>query len=270
MRQPMLILAVIAGAYLSVCLLAFVFQRFMVFFPDRTMLGTPARLGMTYRDVFLTTSDGVRLHGWFVPAERSDQVVLFLHGNAGNISHRVESIQIFNQLGLSVFIIDYRGYGKSGGTVSEDGTYLDARAAYRYLLEEEAIDPGRVLFFGRSLGGSIAVELATHHEPQALILESCYPSLADVGQRAYRWLPVRQLLKIRYDSSARIKQLSCPKLIVHSRHDEIVPFDLGERLFDIAPEPKSFLEIAGDHNSGFIISGTAYTDGLMEFVNSLE
>lgn len=323
----MIILAVIAGSYLAVCVLAFIFQRYMVFFPDRTMFGTPAHAGLPYDDVFFNTSDGIRLRGWFVPARgaeretegvtgretlpeaeretegvtgreavpvtglgaasgaeqnvssegaegaaasRAPRVVLFFHGNAGNVSHRVESIQIFHEMGMSVFIFDYRGYGRSGGRASERGTYVDARAAYRYLVDEKGIDPDDVVFFGRSLGGAVAVELATKHQPRAMILESCFPSLADVGQRAYRFLPVRALLRIRYDSTKRIATLGCPKLIVHSRHDEIVPVDLGRQLFDIASEPKSWMEISGDHNSGFVVSGAAYTNGLEEFLNALD
>ncbi|MEJ2720048.1 MAG: alpha/beta hydrolase [bacterium] len=215
------------------------------------------------------TADRVRLHGWLVPASDSGRIVLLLHGNAGNISHRLDLLRILHDLGLSVFIFDYRGYGRSGGRISERGSYLDARAAYRYLVEEAGADPDNIVFFGRSLGGSIAVELATHHTPGAVILESCFPSLADVAQRAYRFLPARRLLRIRYDSTSRIKTLTCPKLIVHSRNDEIVPFDLGMRLFELAPEPKSFLEIDGDHNSGFIISGRSYTEGLGEFLRTL-
>ena len=265
-----MILATIAGVYVLVCLLAFVFQRNMVFFPDRAMFGTPAHAGMTYRDVFFNTEDGVKLHGWFVAAPGAKRVVLFFHGNAGNISHRLESIRVFHDLGLSVFIFDYRGYGRSGGRISEPGTYTDSRAAYRHLIDEEGIGPENVLFFGRSLGGSVAIELSMDHTPGALLVESCFPSLADVGARAYRLLPVRLLLRIRYDSTARIATLTCPKLIIHSRGDEIVPFDLGQRLFELAAEPKEFLEIRGDHNAGFVDSGRLYAGGLGRFIESLD
>jgi len=225
---------------------------------------------MPYEDVFFDTEDGVKLHGWFVPAPDASRVILFFHGNAGNISHRLESIRIFHDLGLSVFIIDYRGYGRSGGSISEKGTYLDARAAYRHLTGEMRIAPEDVVFFGRSLGASVAIELATHHLPGAVIAESCFPSMVDVGQHAYRFLPVRLLLQIRYDSTDRIAGLTCPVLVIHSRDDEIVPFDLGKRLYELASEPKSFLEIEGDHNAGFIESGQLYNDGLALFIDSLD
>jgi hypothetical protein len=177
---------------------------------------------------------------------------------------------MFHDLGLSVFIIDYRGYGRSGGSVDEAGTYMDARAARRYLVENRNVAPQSIVYFGRSLGGAVAVELATEHAPKALILESCFPSLADVGARAYPLLPVRRLLTIRYDSTQRISRVTCPTLVIHSRDDEIVPFELGRRLFDLAVGPKTMLEIRGDHNAGFIESGSTYTEGLSDFFTSLD
>ncbi len=269
MRHVMMILAVVAGTYVGVCLLAFAFQRHLVFYPERKITVTPASAGMTYRGVFFETSDGVRLHGWFVPASGTPWVLLYCHGNAGNVSNRVESIRIFHDLGISVFIFDYRGYGRSGGETSEAGTYTDARAAYRHLVEKEGVTPGNVLFFGRSLGGPVAIELATEYTPAALIVESSFATLADAAVRAYPFLPVRPLLRIRYDSTNRVTALTCPKLFVHSRSDEIVPFEAGERLFELAAPPKQFLEIHGDHNYGFRESGNTYTEGIERFIESL-
>ncbi len=270
MRHPMMILAILAGIYVLVCLLAFVFQKKMVFFPDRAMVADPTHAGMPYDDVFVDTSDGIRLHGWFVPSAESELVVLFFHGNAGNISHRLESIRIFHDLGLSVFIVDYRGYGRSDGSVGEKGVYADARAAYQFLVEKQNIAPRNILFFGRSLGAAVAVDLAAEFPPRGLILESCFPSLADVGARAYPLLPVRRLLRVRFDSTDSITRVECKKLFIHSRQDEIVAFELGQRVFDLALEPKRLLEIRGDHNGGFIESGALYTDGLGAFIKSLE
>jgi fermentation-respiration switch protein FrsA (DUF1100 family) len=265
-----MILAILAGVYVLVCLFAFVFQKKLVFFPDRAIAADPERAGMPFEDVFFNAGDGVRLHGWFVPSAETDMVVLFFHGNAGNISHRLESIRIFHDLGLSVFIIDYRGYGRSGGSVDEAGTYADARAARSYLVEDRNVAPENIVYFGRSLGGAVAVELAAEHEPRGMILESCFPSLADVGARAYPLLPVRRLLTIRYDSTGRIPGIACPKLVIHSRDDEIVPFELGRRLYELAGEPKTLLDIRGDHNAGFIESGSMYVDGLSGFFESLD
>jgi fermentation-respiration switch protein FrsA (DUF1100 family) len=270
MRHPLVILAVVVGLYAAVCVLAFVFQRRLVFFPSRDLFATPGQAGMAYRDVTFRADDDVELHGWFVPASGAKRILLFCHGNAGNISDRLESIRVFHDLGLSVFIFDYRGYGRSGGQVSEAGTYRDARAAYRYLLDTEGARAEDILFFGRSLGGSVAIELATEFRPAALIVESCFPTIADVGARAYPFLPVRPLMRVRYDSTERIRRVDCPKLFIHSRDDEIVPFDLGRRLHDMAASPKEFLEIRGDHNAGFVVSGGLYRGGLERFLHALD
>lgn len=269
MRHLMMILAVVAGTYAGVCLLAFAFQKHLVFYPEREITATPASMGMTYRDVFFEAADGVQLHGWFVPATGTPWVLLYCHGNAGNISDRVESIRVFHDLGLSVFIFDYRGYGRSGGGPSEAGTYKDAHAAYRELVEKEGVSPASVIFFGRSLGGPVAIELATEVVPAALIVESSFPTLADPAAHAYPFLPVRPLLRIRYDSTNRVATLTCPKLFVHSRGDEIVPFESGRRLYEAAASPKEFLEIHGDHNRGFLESGTVYTQGIERFIATL-
>ncbi len=269
MRHFMMILAVIAGTYVGVCLVAFAFQKHLVYYPERRITATPASAGMAYRDVFFKTDDGVQIHGWFVPASGTPWVLLYCHGNAGNLSNRVESIRALHDLGMPVFIFDYRGFGRSGGGPSEAGTYTDARAAYRYLVEKEGVTPEKIVFFGRSLGGPVAIELAIEHTPAALIVESSFPTLADAAVHAYPFLPVRPLLRIRYDSTNRIAALTCPKLFVHSRGDEIVPFEAGVHLFEMAAPPKQFLEIHGDHNSGFLESGTAYTRGIENFLASL-
>ena len=266
----MTILFALLGAYLLACVLVFVFQARLVFFPDRAIVASPKHIGLDFEDVFFKTEDALRLHGWFVPAEGARDVLLFFHGNAGNLSHRLDSIRIFHDLGLSVFIIDYRGYGRSGGRVGEKGTYRDARGAFRYLTEERQIEPSNIVYFGRSLGAAVAIELATEHEPKAVIAESCFTSLPDVGRRIYPWLPVRILARIHYDSVPRVAEITCPKLFIHSRDDEMLPIRLAERLYDAAVDPKAFLTIQGDHNSGFLASGATYIDGLIDFLGSLE
>jgi hypothetical protein len=265
----MTVLVLVVGAYIAICLLAFLLQSRMVFFPDRKLIYSPGTAGMDYRDVFFETEDGVKLHGWFIPARHARAVVLFFHGNAGNISHRLDSIRIFNDVGLSVFIFDYRGYGKSGGRIGETGTYADARAARAILIDDIGIDPDRIIYFGRSLGSAVAIELAALKAPLALIAESCFTSVPALGARHYPWLPVRLLSRIGYDSTERITGLTCPKLFIHSRDDDIVPFAMGRQLFELAPEPKSFLEISGDHNTGFLLSGSVYVKGLRDFLATL-
>ena len=270
MRYPMTILAGILAAYVLVCLVLFLFQSRLIFYPDRVLVANPRDVGLVYEDVFMTTDDGARLHGWFIPAEDARYVLLFFHGNAGNVSHRLESIRLFNALKLSVFIIDYRGFGHSEGKISEHGTYEDAQTALEYLTGKRGVSRDRIIYFGRSLGSAVAVELATHDPPRALIDESCFPSIPAVAARSYPLIPVRWLARFRYDSLSRVASLDCPKLFVHSRGDELLPFALAKRVYAAAAEPKTFLEIEGDHNSGFITSGATYIDGLVQFLSTLE
>ncbi len=269
MTQFYHLLAGLTVVYLVVCLLGILFQDRLVFFPERALVTVPEQVGLSYRDVYFETADGMRLHGWFVPAAAQRAVLLFCHGNAGNISGRLESLQMFNELGLSVFIFDYRGYGQSRGRASERGTYADARAAWRHLTEDEGVAPDQIILFGRSLGGAVAIELATHVRPRALIVESTFTSAAELGARIYPWLPVRQLARIRYDSQGRVRRLRCPKLFVHSLHDETVPFSMALKLFERAARPKELLKIRGGHNDGFLVSGRKYLDGLAGFLDGL-
>jgi len=239
-----------------------------IFFPTRPLLGSPNDVGLEFSSVHITAEDGVRLHGWWVPADPERGVVLFFHGNAGNISDRLDSIRIFNDMGLGVFIFDYRGYGQSDGEPSEQGTYRDGEAAWRYLTEQRRIDPARIVMFGRSLGGAVAVETAMHHRPRALILESTFTSIRAMARAAMPWLPAGPFLRTKYDTLGRIPSLDCPILVIHSRDDEVVPFAQGKELFDAARGPKSFLELRYGHNEGFVLSGKTYTDGLETFVTA--
>lgn len=256
--------------YVFFCIILYVFQDKLLFFPDRYLVGTPASAGLKYEDVTIVTKDDVVLHGWFVPSEDEKAVLLFFHGNAGNISHRMESLEIFNRIGFSTLIIDYRGYGKSEGKPSEDGTYLDADAAWNYLVEKKSYDPTRIVIFGRSLGGGPATYLAANNHPAALILESTFTSVPELGGDIYWYFPVKWLSKIKYESAKRIKQVKCPVLIVHSKDDEIIPFKHGKRLFEAANEPKEFLQIQYGHNEGFLYSGGIYTDGIINFFKKYE
>jgi len=259
-------LAVLAGLYAAVCLVMFFLQSRLMYFPDSTDLGSPDDLGLSYRDVTLRTEDGLSLHGWFLPGEAGNPALLFCHGNAGNITGRLESLAVFRRMGLSVLIFDYRGYGTSEGSPSEGGTYADATAAWRYLTEEAGFDSSRVVVFGRSLGGAVAVELATRVNPMALIVESSFTSAPALGQAVYPWLPVRLLARIRYDSGRRIGTVTCPVLVVHSSQDEVVPYSFGRRLFELANEPKRFLEIRGGHNDGFAVTGDDYVRSIAGFI----
>jgi len=259
-------LAVLAGLYAAVCLVMFFLQSRLIYFPDSTDLGSPDDLGLPYRDVTLRTEDGLSLHGWFLPGEAGTPALLFCHGNAGNITGRLESLAVFRRMGFSVLIFDYRGYGRSEGSPSEGGTYADATAAWRYLTEKAGFDPDRVVVFGRSLGGAVAVELAARVNPMALIVESSFTSAPALGQAVYPWLPVRFLARIRYDSRRRIGRVTCPVLVVHSPQDEVIPYAFGRRLFELANDPKRFLEMRGGHNDGFAVTGDDYVRGIVGFI----
>ena len=266
------ILVIAAAAYLVMVGFMFVTQASLLYLPNvvgRELIAAPDGIGLEYEDVWLETSDGVRIHGWFVPGD-STRTLLYFHGNAGNISHRLNTIRQFNQLGLSVFIIDYRGYGESEGRPSEDGLYLDADAAWRYLAQDRAIPETDIIVFGRSLGGSLAAWLAAEHSPRALVVDSSFTSVPDIGADAYPWLPVRLLARIQHPTRAHVTKARCPVLVVHSRDDEIIPFHHGEALFDAASEPKTFLGLRGGHNDAHYTSERTFVDGLRRFLQSTE
>ena len=264
------ILGVLIGGYVFVCLFVFFFQGRLVYYPEKEIVATPGDIGLEYRDVFFETEDGVKLHGWYVPVEDARGTLLFCHGNAGNISGRVPLIQIFNGLGLSVFIFDYRGYGRSEGKPSEEGTYRDVFGALAYLEEVEGIPSTEVIALGRSIGGGVATKLAEAHDLEGLILDSSFTSAVELGRKVYWWLPIRFLARYRYDSLSRVGAIGCPSLFIHSANDEVVPIAMGRRLFEAAPEPKHFLEIRGGHGDSFLVSGSVYRKGVAAFLKSLE
>ncbi len=263
------LVAVLALSYLLIVLLMWLFQERLLYLPaDREHAATPADIGLEWREVELTTGDGLVLNAWWVPAENPRGSLLFLHGNAGNISHRLDSVKQFNGLGLSVLILDYRGYGRSEGRPSEAGTALDADAGWRWLQEESGEDPGRIVIFGRSLGAAVAAELSTRTDPAAVILESPFRSVPDLGQRLYPWLPVRLLSRLNYPVVDYVAQRNAPLLVIHSEEDEIIPFAEGRAVYEAASEPKELLVIQGDHNTGYLRSGKTYTQGIDDFLSN--
>ena len=254
------------AVYIGLCLLLFFRQAKYVYYPDKTVSLTPEMAGMTYEDVNLHTADGETIHGWYVPASPSKLTLLFCHGNAGNVGHRVVTLQLFHELGLNVFIFDYRGYGRSSGQPTEAGTYLDASAAWDYLVEGRHVASTNIVVFGESLGGAVAAWVAEQKRPGALILESTFTSMPDMAARVYPFLPARWLCRFRYEALAYLKNVRCPVLVAHSPDDEMVPFAQGQRLFAAAAEPKQFLTLHGSHNAGREETGAAYTEGLGVFL----
>jgi fermentation-respiration switch protein FrsA (DUF1100 family) len=239
----------------------------VLYHPSRELRGTPSDLGLSYEWVALETADGARLSAWWVPADSPRGALLFCHGNAGNISDRLDSIRIFNRLGLSLFFFDYRGYGKSIGSPSEQGTYRDAEAAWNYLIQARKTDPQKIVVFGRSLGGSIAAWVSQANKPRALILESTFISLREAARDHLPGPLAKLFVPDQYHTLQYLKRVHCPVLILHSRKDESIPFRHGEALYATASEPKEFVEIHGSHNRGFLDSQPLYEAALDLFLS---
>ena len=257
--------------YAVILLLVFLFQARLVYFPEvaRAVVATPRAVGLDFEDVQLA-ADAETLHGWWVPAQAARGEVLVLHGNAGNISHRLEDLGMFNRLGYAGLIIDYRGYGRSSGTPSEEGTYRDDEAAWRHLTEARKLGPRDIVVFGESLGGGVATWLALQHPPRALVLASTFTSVPTLGAQVYRWLPVRWLARIQYNNLERIARVDAPVLIAHSKDDDIIPFGHGQALFAAANAPKQFLEMRGGHNDGFVFGREEWVRELGSFLERAE
>lgn len=246
-------------------------EKRLIFYPERTIWTTPADRRLSYEDVFFQTSDGVRLNGWFVPGNGKSATLLWFHGNAGNIADRVDNIALLHdRLGISIFIFDYRGYGRSEGSVSEEGTYRDAEAALAYLRSRKDVDPAKIVFFGRSLGAAVAVELAAKEPCAGLILESPFTSVKEMADSAFPLFPVGFFFKTKYDALSKIKQVKVPVLILHGDRDEIVPFSMGRRIFEAANEPKMFFTIQGaGHNDTYQMGGGRYLRALERFIEEV-
>lgn len=236
-----------------------------IFYPTRGILVNPTYVDLNFEDVFFKTKDNVTLHGWFVPCKNAKATLIYCHGNAGNISHRLEKAVIFHHLGLNSFLFDYRGYGNSQGAPTEKGIYLDAQAAYDYLLTRNDIDKEKIIGFGSSLGGAAAIDLAVRRKLAALIVDSSFTCAKEMGKTVYPFIPAF-VYTTKFDSIKKVKKITTPKLFIHSMNDEIVPFALGQRLFDAAIEPKDFLWITGGHNTGFIESQHLILGKLKEFL----
>ncbi len=246
------------------------FIESQIFFPDRIMRFSPADFGLTFEDAWIDTSDGVKLHGWWVPGNPDDAVVLFCHGNAGNISDRVDNVARLNRLGLNVLIFDYRGYGRSEGNISESGFYLDAEAAYGRARSEADKLGVKLVIFGRSLGGIAAVHMASGRKCSGIILESTFTNLGDMAKIHFP-LPTGMLdLGTRFNAVDKIGGVNAPLLFFHGDRDAIVPFELGKALYEAAPEPKEFITLSGaNHNDTYLVAGADYFSKWRGFIDGL-
>ena len=258
-----------AAVYVGLCLSLFFYQSRLVYFPSTHLYATPESYGLAYEDVRLESGPQTSIHAWYIPNERATLTVLFCHGNGGNMSDRPKTIALLHELGVNVLMFDYAGYGQSSGSPSEAQTYRDALAAWNYLTHEKKIEPHRIVVFGRSLGSGIASWLATQVDPAGLVMESAFTSVPDIGARLYPFMPVRWIARIHYNNASRVKALRVPLMVIHSVDDETVPFEHGQTLYQLASEPKTFLEMHGSHNNGFLETGQRYTEALSSFFASL-
>ncbi len=246
------------------------FQRRFLYFPMRDFVASPADYGFEHEEVDLTAEDGVAIHAWWLPVPDASRTVLFLHGNAGNVSYWIEVATVFREVGWNTLILDYRGYGRSSGSPTEEGTYLDARAAYLHLVKERGLDPSRIIVVGRSLGGGVATWLATNHPVGGLVLENTFTSIADIVATTFPLPGIRSFVRLGYPSLSRMATLDVPLLVIHGATDELVPFAHGKALFDAAPGPsKRFVELRGGHNDAFALSRADYVAALQVFAETL-
>ena len=262
-------LRAVALAAVLLLVLPVLFEKQLIYHPSRGHDASARDLGLAHETVALVAEDGVKLDALFLPAKDARVTILLAHGNAGNLSHRLDrTIFLQAHLGASVLLFDYRGYGRSEGAPDEEGTYRDARAAYRWLTEVRGISPDRLVLFGESLGSAVALDLAVGHPCRALVLESPFTSVPDMAQVVLPFLP-RAFVRTQYDNIGKIARLRVPLLVLHGDADEVVPFTQGRRLFEAAPEPKRFYAIRGaSHNDTYIVGGDAYWRAVADFLDS--
>ena len=241
-----------------------------IFHPDHVIDRDPSHIGLGFEDVFFTTEDGIRLHGWVVPHKEARATLVWFHGNAGNISDRLLNIKLLHdRIKTNIFIFDYRGYGRSGGTVSEKGTYLDGEAAMKYLLGRDDAAARRLILFGRSLGAAVAAEMAIRFTSLGLILESPFVSIREMARAIFPSLPIAWLLRTRFDTMEKVRLVKTPILVLHGDRDATVPFSQGKKVFEVASQPKKFYRIVGaTHNDTFVVGGEEYYGALREFIES--
>ncbi len=249
-------------------------EKLALYFPVRALEATPQAVGLAYQDIWFPAADGVMLHGWFVPAPEARFTIVWFHGNAGNVSHCVHNIGYLHRLlQTNVFIFDYRGYGQSQGSrlgLSEQATYWDGEGSLAYLRSQHDLARTRFVYFGRSLGAAVAVELARHDPPAGLILETTFTTLKDIARVHYPFLPLC-FLRTKYETVRKLPEIRVPVLVLHGDRDEVVPLEQAQRLYAAANEPKTFHVIRGArHNDTYVVGGSEYFQVWARFLETLD
>lgn len=242
-------------------------ENFYVFFPQTNIAITPDDLKLNYKNVYFHSKDGEKLNGWFFPSGKDAPVIIYCHGNACNISHLLEYAVLLMEKNLQVFVFDYRGYGSSTGSPSEDGIYLDTQAAYDYLVKEEKIPSDRIVLAGHSVGAAAAIEVATNNDVRSVIIESAFTSTRDMSKTIFPMNLISFLLPKNYNNLQKVAKIKAPKLFIHGQEDKIVPFEMGGRLFEASMEPKFIYPVKGaGHNDTYVVGGEMYFSVLADFV----
>lgn len=249
LRMLTVIIVGVIGLLVAMLVYLYLNQERIIFLPQADFVVTPEQLGLEYEEMTLKIDDEATVHGWYFPADPEGPTVLFCHGNAGNISHRLETARYLVSLGANILLFDYRGYGKATGSPTERGLYADGQAALEWLTREKKVANDKLVIFGRSLGGAVAVELATRNECRGLILESAFTSMPDMAQAVYPWLPVKFLVRHKLSSIDKIGDVKIPVLVMHSQTDEIIPYWMGRSLYEATTAEKKFMELEGAHNN---------------------
>ncbi len=248
------------------------FEERFIFIPVRYPEGNWEPEGVDYEELWLPSAGGVTIHGWFCRHPEAVATIHWSHGNTGNITHRIEEVRIWQQyLPVNILLYDYRGYGRSEGTPSEEGLFADARASYRWLVDVKGIAPEQIVLFGRSLGSAVACYLGTQVPHACLVMEAGFTSAVAMGELMFPWLPIRRFLRNRFETDQRIRQYRGRVLIIHGTADSVIPFEMGRKLYELASEPKQFFAVEGaDHTDVPIVAGERYFRTLAEFFRSAE
>ncbi|MEA1979361.1 MAG: alpha/beta hydrolase [candidate division Zixibacteria bacterium] len=263
------IIIIFGGTFLIFSLYIYFNQHKMVFFPSQTIIDSPDNWKIEFENIFINVNESEKIHGWYFPSTDTNvkKTVLLFHGNGGNISNRIPTIQFFVKNKINLFLFDYRGYGQSDGKPSEENMYVDSKAAYNWLLNEKSVLPQDIILFGRSLGGVPAIDLAVKTDCGGLILESTLTSAEDMGKLMFPGMPINFLLRYKLNSIDKIDKIKCPVLICHSQTDEIIPFKMGRKLFEKANDPKQFFELFGGHNELEYLDNDEYQHSILNLIN---